>query len=97
MFSKQEWTDFTTPKVPFDYRIKTTNINGGVWVADLLDPQGVVVGTVENDGNDGADRFRFNTTSGQKHFYEAVYECFGHNDEEPASWYMQELEEEAAE
>ena len=65
-------------------------------VADLLDPQGEVVGTVENDGNGGADRFHFNNKIAEGKFHAAVFKSYGHDDAEAASWYMQELEEEAA-
>ncbi len=51
---------------------------------------------VENDGNGGPDRFQFNTQIAEGKFYTAVFKSYGHEDVEPASWYMQELEEEAA-
>ena len=91
----QEWTEHITPQVRFDDRIKTTDMmmmtNGVAWVADLLDPQGEVVGTVENDGNGGADRFHFNNKIAEGKFHAAVFKSYGHDDAEAASWYMQEL------
>ena len=93
----QEWTEHITPKVPFHYRIKTTDMmimsRGCAWTADLLDPQGVVVGMVENDGNGGADDFHFTNGYQRAKFKEAVLASYGHEDAEAASWYMQEIEE----
>tara|TARA_Y100000114_G_scaffold156365_1_gene183314 strand:- start:3419 stop:3727 length:309 start_codon:yes stop_codon:yes gene_type:complete len=93
----KDYENWIRPKARFDYRIKTTDMmmmsSGCAWVANLLDPSRDVVGTVENDGDGGADLFHFKNRDAEKKFDAAVVLSYGTCDREAASGYMQEIEE----
>ena len=94
---EQHWMEVITPQVPFEYRIRTTagheTHSGFAWVADLLDPLGNVVGTVEQAGRGGMTEVYPNDVEQFRLFKDAVVRSYGKFDQEAATGWMQHLED----
>lgn len=78
------------PAAKFDYRIRTTQVmehsRGVAWVADLMCGD-VKIGTVEQEGNGGADRVYLSNSAYEMIWKLAVRAAFA-DDEEAATYYM---------
>ena len=94
---EQDYMLFITPQVPFEYRIHTTAGHetscGYAWVADLLDPLGNVVGTVEQAGHGGMDEVFPIDAEQFRLFKDAVVRSYGSFKQEAATGWMEHLED----
>ena len=89
----QWYASWITPEHPLNYTMRTKDMmsmrNGVAWKADLIDPDGVIVGDIEQDGNGGCDRVDVYDRTHYDAWKQAVTHSYGKFDEEAATaWLM---------
>jgi hypothetical protein len=84
-----------TPKGKFPYTMQTTGVmehsRGIAWTANLMVGE-VVIGTIEQDGDGGADRVYINGLTHRQMWEKSVKANFGGN-EEDATYFLLVQEE----
>lgn len=89
----RQYTEWITPKHPLNYTMRTRDAmqmsSGVAWTADLIDPDGVTVGDIEQEGHGGSDRVDVFDRTHYDAWKQAVMHSYGKFDEEAATaWLM---------
>ncbi len=92
-----QYSEWITPKNPLGYTMLTKDVmqmsSGVAWTAHLIDPDGVIVGDIEQHGNGGSDRVDVYDRGHRDAWKQAVTHSYGTFDEEAATAWLQAKED----